>query len=53
MINAERYPDIIIDGKPGQPKNLTIKKSVKYSGKFYITHVIGDKKSTNKYAHMW
>ena len=43
----------MIDGEPGEPKNLTIKKTVSYAGKFYITHVIEDEEGINKYSNRW
>ena len=53
IINSSRWPDFVIDGAPGEPRNFTVKKTVKYSGKIYITHVIEEEKGINKYSNKW
>ena len=53
IINHKRWPDFVIDGAPGEPKNLMIKKTVSYAGKFYITHVIENEAGINMYSNKW
>ena len=53
LINQSRYPDFVIEGEPSKPNFLTIKKTVEYAGKFYITHVIEDTRRRNRYANRW